>query len=613
MYFANPWGLLALLAIPAIIVIHMYHRRFPPLVVAGLHLWSTETVQHLAGRKRERLPVSASLLLELLAALLLALVLSRPHFGYGSDTIHLVAVLDNSASMMATTESGGRSFRDSAIAELERRANSLPRGSVFTLILSGSRPTMLAGPAVPWNQARERLTVWKPTDVRHSFEPAWDLGLQLVEKNGQLLFVTDDVPDDEETGNRLFPDQMECVSVGRRLENLAIDSARWSFDSASGRGTVFVRVMNHGRRPAKFEVRGRKGEQIVFQKALSLPEQQATAFEAEVAGGLGMLSVEIVAADDALAADNQVELVEPHVRTITYSIDLPAGESPRLLRKVLDVLPDVQSGSVESANLLFAPGGVLPESNASRWWLGIGPLSREEDAIEQARDVTGPYLLDKRHPLLEGLVLGGVVWGGVQPVSFDVVPLISSGKSMLLSRLAGSRTVAYLLNIDLARSNLGESPDWPIFLANLVELRRDNLPGLQRWNYRLGEEVRFRLFEGDVDPAEGSGELSIVHDGKSRPLARTALVELSPPEAAGIYEVKTGAETFGRFAVNFFDAEESDLRNLNPGHRLPRIAAKTSSIAIDNPYSWIILAGLCLIFLTILLDWFVLRPRGPQA
>jgi hypothetical protein len=280
------------------------------------------------------------------------------------------------------------------------------------------------------------------------------------------------------------------------------------------------------------------------------------------------------------------------------------------LRKVLDVLPDVQSGSVESAKLLFTPGGVLPETNASRWWVGIGPLSLEEDALAEARDLTGPYLLDKRHPLLEGLVLGGVVWGGVQPVSYDVVPLISSGKSMLLARLVGNRTVAYLLNIDFTRSNLGESPDWPIFLANLIELRRDNLPGLQRWNYRLGEEVRFRLFEGDIDPAEGSGELSIVHQGKSRPLARTALVELSAPDLPGIYEVKTGTETFGRFAVNFYDAQESDLRNLNPGHRLPRIAAKTSSIAIDNPYSWIILAGLALIVATILADWFVLRPRG---
>ena len=29
MYFANPWGLLGLAALPLIVVIHLYHRRSP--------------------------------------------------------------------------------------------------------------------------------------------------------------------------------------------------------------------------------------------------------------------------------------------------------------------------------------------------------------------------------------------------------------------------------------------------------------------------------------------------------------------------------------------------------------------------------------------------------
>src|SRR5574337_427459 len=52
----------------------------------------------------------------------------------------------------------------------------------------------------------------------------------------------------------------------------------------------------------------------------------------------------------------------------------------------------------------------LPESDPKKWWVGLGPLSRDEAAIESARDLAGPFLLDKRHPLLEGIVLEGVVW-----------------------------------------------------------------------------------------------------------------------------------------------------------------------------------------------------------
>ena len=99
MYFANPWGLLGLLALPAIVVIHLYHRRYPPLFVAGLHLWGIETHTTTAGRTRERLPITPSLICELLAALVLSLVLADPRWGNVGKVVHLVVVLDNSASM----------------------------------------------------------------------------------------------------------------------------------------------------------------------------------------------------------------------------------------------------------------------------------------------------------------------------------------------------------------------------------------------------------------------------------------------------------------------------------------------------------------------------------
>ena len=108
MTFVNPWGLLALLAVPAIIVIHLYQRRFPTLVVTGLHLWSVETRPSLPGRRREKLPVSTSLILECLAATLLALLLAGPRIGEANRVPHLVVVLDDSASMSARRVDGTR-------------------------------------------------------------------------------------------------------------------------------------------------------------------------------------------------------------------------------------------------------------------------------------------------------------------------------------------------------------------------------------------------------------------------------------------------------------------------------------------------------------------------
>ena len=118
MYFANPWGLLGLLSLPVIAFIHLYQRRYPPLYVGGLFLWAAETPVRMAGRRRDRLPVSRSLILELIAALVLSLVLSDPRFAEWDKAAHLVAILDHSASMQGQP-AGEVSFRDAAIRELE--------------------------------------------------------------------------------------------------------------------------------------------------------------------------------------------------------------------------------------------------------------------------------------------------------------------------------------------------------------------------------------------------------------------------------------------------------------------------------------------------------------
>ena len=67
MTFTAPLGLLALLAIPAIVVIHLFRRRFPPRHVAGLFLWKVVQQTPQGGGRVSKLPVTASLILECLA------------------------------------------------------------------------------------------------------------------------------------------------------------------------------------------------------------------------------------------------------------------------------------------------------------------------------------------------------------------------------------------------------------------------------------------------------------------------------------------------------------------------------------------------------------------
>ena len=631
MYFANPWGLLGLLALPAIVVIHLYHRRYPPLLVAGLHLWGIETHTTTAGRTRERLPITASLICELLAALVLSLVLADPRWGNLGKVVHLVVVLDNSASMSSRPPGlEEKSFRDAAIDELDRRAKQLPRGSVVTVLRTARRPEMLAGPAVPWEEAKPKLDEWRPALPKHDFQPTWDLASQLAAETGELLFLTDVVPDEKVATPKL----MEIVSVGRALENVSISAARWDFDSQTAKGRVFLRLSNHGKRGANVRVAGSVGERIIFQENVTLAAGVSSPLEVEVAGGLGRLSITTENIGDGLPLDNRIELIEPKVRTLHVSLAL-SKDSPALkaVQRALRGIPNVTLTDTASAELIIAPAQPLPPSRRELAWLGIGPFDSSEPARKASQDIVGPYVLEKQNPLLDGLTLSGVVWGGVQPLKLDVAPIITAGQNPLLSRLNGTRTTAYLLNLDFARTNLGESPDWPILLSNLIELRRDNLPGLRRWNYRLNEEIRFRLIEdapstttaatsGDASAKnaeretelpESSRPLLLVHHGQKRSLARAPIVEVPPLEEADVYTILDGDRLIGEFAVNFFDSEESTLTDLRPGRRDPKEEAASSGFQIDQPLTWLVLVGIVLILLAALTDWRVLRPIGRRA
>ena len=190
-----------------------------------------------------------------------------------------------------------------------------------------------------------------------------------------------------------------------------------------------------------------------------------------------------------------------------------------------------------------------------------------------------------------------------------MTPIISAGNLMLLSRLNGTQTTAYLLNLDLSKSNIAESPDWPILLSNLVEQRRDNLPGLRRWNYRMNEDVTFRLFEGVESDTAAERELKLEHNGSSKKLARTPIVELPQLVEAGIYTLRDGENEFAQFAVNFFDLEESTLKNLRPGHREPPIAAAPGGYELDTTLTLLLMLGIVLIIGLAFGDWFVLKAK----
>ena len=107
MGFLAPLGLAALPLLGIILALYLLKLRRPQAPVASLHLWGSLTRDREANSLWQRLRVSALLLLQLLALLLLVLALARPWLP-STERIgqHAIIVVDVSASMSAPVSAG---------------------------------------------------------------------------------------------------------------------------------------------------------------------------------------------------------------------------------------------------------------------------------------------------------------------------------------------------------------------------------------------------------------------------------------------------------------------------------------------------------------------------
>ena len=140
-----------------------------------------------------KLPITASLILECLAALALALILAGARIIPASVTEHLVVLLDDSASM-AAVNAQNQSPRDRAAQRILDEVERLGRNVRVTLIQSGERPAVLAGPAALGLETKPALEKWKPEAQHHSLALGLRLARELAEDTGRILVFSDEAP-----------------------------------------------------------------------------------------------------------------------------------------------------------------------------------------------------------------------------------------------------------------------------------------------------------------------------------------------------------------------------------------------------------------------------------
>ena len=582
MIFTTPLGLLALLAIPAIVAIHLFRRRFPVRPVAGLFLWQMAQRTPEGGGRITRLPISTSLILECLAALALALILGGARLSPAGVSQHLVVLLDDSASM-AAANAAGESARDRAVRRVLAAIDRLGPGGRITLIISGERPSVLVGPAALALEARSALERWRPDALHHSLALGVRLARELAGRTGRLMVISDLAPGARGEGEI---DGALWVSVGEPLGNVGITAAERTLSPDEGRGMVSLTFGNYSDSAVRRHLRMTAGDKEVGSRDIDVPPGVSSS-TLPLPPGLPAVRIDLSA--DALSRDNEVTLAEPRPRIVGVENRLRDGRGRQALIKALGAVAGVtqaESGHlafIEAAAIDTAPSPGVWKAAFGRppaGWLGPG----------ESRDFIGPFVLEKRHPLLFGMTLGGVVWPGVMPLAPSAVrPLVSAGDQVLIGVPAVNPArpdPAYLFNIDLDRTNLIRAPDWPILISNLIEMRRQSLPGPERWNYQIGEWVRVRLAH------EPKGPLRFRCGAVERALPASRQLEFIAPSPGGLLQVLEGDTVLFDIGVNFLDETESNLRRQSTADagRFADVSGLTAeSGPASDPLFWVLL------------------------
>lgn len=537
MILTNPWGLLTLLAIPAILGLHFFRSQRRVRMVGGLHLWRFAKTRLPIGGRFQRLTKSLSLLFQLLAALILALLAAGLDFPREASLRHYSVILDDTLSMQAGSVGRAR----------EMLTAWAPTKARFTLIGAGLRPRMIAGPYATRDEMTVALAGWVPEAPACSLDEAVSLASKFSAATEKLLIVTD-----RPGAAGIYADSAVIAGVGLAQPNAGIEFAdRQRVTLEKDRVTVRVRLWDGA--AGEVQMRAFIGEQTIFDQVLACEPGRAQSVAFDTGSLDSTIRLELDA--DALTPDNEAWLAPVAIKTVVVGLDGLEGRD-EYFRRAAEAVPYTSVvNRPHGANLVFTTrSGALPSPAPAHVCALPDPFLTVEAGLTQGRLIW----LDRRDPIVENLTLEGALWAydaDSEPLPGEIA-LAASGDFPLLAAVdsAGGRR-RYRMNLLIDRTNLFTHTAWPAMMQRMVEACREALPGPVRSNFRLGETVRLNLVAGPIE-----GGYKLMCDGAEADAFETPPEALAEP-AAGQWTLEGGGKTLAHFCVNRFVPEESDLRS----------------------------------------------------
>lgn len=546
--FLYPLAFVGLIAIPALVAIYYFRNRFKRRPVSSLMLWRDAREAREGGVRLRTLQTPLLFLLELLALLALIFAASEPMVRVSATARPVVVVLDDSFSMLA---GGDDSPRRRAEAALRKEFTTRPPFSL-RFVLAGERPQVLGDGARYLSDAYGQLDGWRCTSPTARLEPALALAGEIGGELALLMVVTDRAP-----AKDAIPDKgrVRWWAFGTARGNVAITSAARSARDGFDRCLIEVANLSDTEESRTLRMTDLQSGASLDLLSLAMRPKEIRRLTMQLPEGTGPMRAALDA--DGLSVDDAVTLLPNFQRQVRVQMQVQNDRLRDLLQRGLKASRAAQVVTEQPELLVSDAVGELSASD--QVW--VAQFSSEPKSEPIA--FSGPFVMDRTSPLTDGLSLRGIIWSTCKNDEIDGAPIIMAGNTVLVSdqeRVGTSGAVRHHLRLRFRPdvSTVQQTPDWPIFLANLIAWRSTALPGPERVNVRLGEQVVINL-------PTYRDNVRLVSPGRpSRSVPVKGRVVAFPANESGIWTV-TSEETTWSVSVNPLSADESDLRDTTSG------------------------------------------------
>jgi hypothetical protein len=571
--FANPLGLLTLLAIPAILAIHFLQRKSITLPVSTLFLLERTQREATSGRRFERLIPSIPLWMQLLAVLLLTWFLAEPRFKKENSVQRVAIVLDGSASMQV--------FKKEAISALRKKLPEL-QGSAsaveFTLI-----PAAPGAERIYSGNSSEDLlaALGKHSPETGIIDPTYALRLarSIVSKDGIVIYLTD-------TPAEALPFEAGLLSVGKPTGNIGFTGV--AFAEKEGALTFQAIVRNYGNSPEARSWSLHASNGSTEPREFSIAAKSFVTLTAAFPEGAE--NARLTLSPDAFTLDDTLPIVAPRPK----ALDLFTATSPafsdltqKLLRSLQSTRPSTDAASSDLVITSYDPlDPVLPDTNA---------ILFVEDPTSAGKYLKGGILAES-HPLMDGINWQSLLVREtlqLPRLPADRVLLWQEKRPLIFLRegpSGGKRILCF--NFDLRLSNATQQPAFIVLLHRFAESLRAEKIATESLNLETSQPIRIATAPGipaSISATDPSGKsIPAPPDGRA-------------PPTPGFLTISQDGKPLLTAAVHFADTREADLNACAPADL--NALANTASLELHTDPDPLARLWLLLLLAALLVAW----------